>query len=90
MSLSFKLLGTDGNARRGQITTAHGTIETPAFMPVGTAGTVKAMMPQSVAGTGAGSEGCNLASPPSCAACQSISPENAGEKPAFAPSSSAV
>jgi queuine tRNA-ribosyltransferase len=53
MSLSFELLGTDGTARRGRITTAHGTIETPAFMPVGTAGTVKAMLPQSVAETGA-------------------------------------
>ena len=53
MSLSYELLGSDGAARRGRITTAHGTIETPAFMPVGTAGTVKAMMPQSVAETGA-------------------------------------
>ncbi|MBS0517044.1 MAG: tRNA guanosine(34) transglycosylase Tgt [Proteobacteria bacterium] len=53
MSLSFDLLAADGQARRGRITTAHGTVETPAFMPVGTAGTVKAMMPQSVAETGA-------------------------------------
>jgi queuine tRNA-ribosyltransferase len=53
MSLSFEILGRDGTARRGRITTAHGTVETPAFMPVGTAGTVKAMMPQSVAETGA-------------------------------------
>src|SRR3954463_2681930 len=52
MSLGFDLLGTDGLARRGRLTTAHGTVETPAFMPVGTAGTVKAMMPQSVAETG--------------------------------------
>ena len=37
MSLSFELLGTDGAARRGRIGTAHGTVETPAFMPVGTA-----------------------------------------------------
>ena len=51
MSLGFDLLGTDGLARRGRITTAHGTVETPAFMPVGTAGTVKAMLPQSVAET---------------------------------------
>ncbi|WP_421879448.1 tRNA guanosine(34) transglycosylase Tgt [Pacificispira sp.] len=49
----FTLIGTDGMARRGQVQTAHGTIETPAFMPVGTAGTVKAMMPESVAATGA-------------------------------------
>jgi queuine tRNA-ribosyltransferase len=53
MSLSFQLLAADGAARRGRLTTAHGTVETPAFMPVGTAGTVKAMMPQSVAETGA-------------------------------------
>ena len=53
MSLSFELLGTDGAARRGRLKTAHGTVETPTFMPVGTAGTVKAMMPQSVADTGA-------------------------------------
>ena len=53
MSLSFELLASDGAARRGRITTAHGTVETPAFMPVGTAGTVKAMLPQSVAETGA-------------------------------------
>jgi len=49
----FELLGSDGAARRGRIHTAHGAIETPAFMPVGTAGTVKAMQPQSVAATGA-------------------------------------
>jgi queuine tRNA-ribosyltransferase len=52
MSLSFELLGTDGRARRGRIATAHGTVETPAFMPLGTGGTVKAMLPQSVAETG--------------------------------------
>src|SRR5258708_7488881 len=51
LSLSFELHGSDGLARRGRITTAHGTVETPAFMPVGTAGTVKAMTPQSVAET---------------------------------------
>ena len=49
----FTLMGTDGGARRGRVQTAHGSIETPAFMPVGTAGTVKAMMPESVAATGA-------------------------------------
>jgi queuine tRNA-ribosyltransferase len=53
MSLGFDLLGADGLARRGRLSTAHGTVETPAFMPVGTAGTVKAMLPQSVAETGA-------------------------------------
>jgi queuine tRNA-ribosyltransferase len=53
MSVGFELLGSDGAARRGRLATAHGTVETPAFMPIGTAGTVKAMMPQSVAETGA-------------------------------------
>jgi len=48
----FTLLANDGKARRGRLTTAHGTVETPAFMPVGTAGTVKAMLPESVAATG--------------------------------------
>ncbi len=54
MSVGFDLLGGDGAARRGRLTTAHGTVETPAFMPVGTVGTVKAMLPESVAATGAG------------------------------------
>ncbi len=49
----FDLLCTDGKARRGRVHTAHGAINTPAFMPVGTAATVKAMMPESVAATGA-------------------------------------
>jgi len=49
----FTILGSDGKARRGQLTTAHGTVNTPAFMPVGTAGTVKAMYPESVKATGA-------------------------------------
>ncbi len=39
----FEVLSTDGNARRGRITTARGDVRTPAFMPVGTAGSVKAM-----------------------------------------------
>jgi queuine tRNA-ribosyltransferase len=49
----FSLLSTDGAARRGQVSTAHGTVQTPAFMPVGTAGTVKGMLPGAVAETGA-------------------------------------
>lgn len=53
MSTPFKLHNTDGNARRGTLETAHGTIETPVFMPVGTAATVKAMLPESVEETGA-------------------------------------
>jgi queuine tRNA-ribosyltransferase len=43
MSFSFTLTHTDGAARRGRLTTAHGTIETPVFMPVGTQGAVKAL-----------------------------------------------
>lgn len=54
-SLSFKIINKDkkSRARRGQITTCHGTIETPVFMPVGTQATVKAMKPEDVANTGA-------------------------------------
>ncbi len=50
---SFTLLGTDGEARLGRIDTPRGAIRTPAFMPVGTAGTVKALYPDQVAETGA-------------------------------------
>lgn len=50
---NFKLIKTIGNRRIGRITTAHGIIDTAAFMPVGTAATVKAMLPESVASTGA-------------------------------------
>ncbi|NBT31094.1 MAG: tRNA guanosine(34) transglycosylase Tgt [Rhodobacteraceae bacterium] len=49
----FDLKATDGKARTGVIHTPRGDIRTPAFMPVGTAATVKAMMPESVAATGA-------------------------------------
>jgi queuine tRNA-ribosyltransferase len=49
----FQILARAGKARRGRIATAHGFVNTPAFMPVGTAGTVKAMLPESVAATGA-------------------------------------
>ncbi len=50
---SFELNATDGAARSGVIRTTRGEIRTPAFMPVGTAGTVKAMLPESVRATGA-------------------------------------
>jgi queuine tRNA-ribosyltransferase len=49
----FELLATDGAARRGRLHTAHGTVETPAFMPVGTAATVKAMTPAMLEASGA-------------------------------------
>jgi len=51
--MQFELLKTDGDARRGTITLAHGVIQTPVFMPVGTYGTVKAMTPASLAEIGA-------------------------------------
>ena len=50
---SFELVARDGAARQGLIRTPRGEIRTPAFMPVGTAGTVKAMLPESVRATGA-------------------------------------
>ncbi|MEX3315732.1 tRNA guanosine(34) transglycosylase Tgt [Sulfitobacter sp. PS-8MA] len=52
-STGFTKHAQDGKARSGVITTPRGEIRTPAFMPVGTAATVKAMMPESVASTGA-------------------------------------
>jgi queuine tRNA-ribosyltransferase len=52
-AMHFDLLATDGAARRGRIAFPRGTIETPAFMPVGTYGSVKAMTPQSIVETGA-------------------------------------
>ena len=51
--LGFAVLARDGAARTGRLWTAHGEVETPTFMPVGTAATVKGMLPQSVAATGA-------------------------------------
>jgi queuine tRNA-ribosyltransferase len=53
MSLGFTLLSRDGVARAGLLETAHGVVETPAFMPVGTAGTVKAMTADAIRQTGA-------------------------------------
>jgi queuine tRNA-ribosyltransferase len=50
---SFSLQAEDGGARTGVVTTPRGAIRTPAFMPVGTAGTVKAMLPENVRATGA-------------------------------------
>jgi queuine tRNA-ribosyltransferase len=49
----FELLAEDGRARRGRLHTAHGAVDTPAFMPVGTAATVKAMTPAMLQATGA-------------------------------------
>ncbi|MGE3480857.1 MAG: tRNA guanosine(34) transglycosylase Tgt [Gammaproteobacteria bacterium] len=51
--MNFTLLSTDGAARRGRIEFARGAVETPAFMPVGTYGTVKAMDPDELRATGA-------------------------------------
>jgi queuine tRNA-ribosyltransferase len=52
--MKFTLHGSDGRARRGTLTLAHGSVETPAFMPVGTYGTVKAMSPAELHEIGAG------------------------------------
>ncbi len=51
--MKFERLATCGSARRGRLTLAHGTVETPAFMPVGTYGAVKAMAPDEVKALGA-------------------------------------
>ena len=51
--MKFEVLGQDQSARRGRLTFARGTVETPAFMPVGTYGTVKAMTPEELEGLGA-------------------------------------
>ena len=51
--MKYTLFHTDGKARRGQIENPRGVIDTPAFMPVGTVGSVRSVSPQEVAGTGA-------------------------------------
>ena len=51
--LQFQFLGQDGQARRGRLSFPRGVVETPAFMPVGTYGTVKAMTPDTLRATGA-------------------------------------
>ena len=51
--MDFDLLASDGAARRGRLTFERGVVETPAFMPVGTYGTVKAMTPEELEGLGA-------------------------------------
>src|SRR5436309_7004629 len=52
-AFSFRLLATDGTARRGEMVTPHGLVATPAFMPVGTQATVKGLAPEAVRATGA-------------------------------------
>ena len=51
--MRFELLGTDGVARRGRLTFPRGTVETPAFMPVGTYGSVKGVLPEQIRALGA-------------------------------------
>ena len=50
--MQFELRHTDGPARLGRLTTAHGVIETPVFMPVGTRGTIKGLTPEQISQTG--------------------------------------
>lgn len=52
-AFKYEHIASDGAARRGRLHTAHGTVETPAFMPVGTLGTVKGMRPEDVKAIGA-------------------------------------
>jgi queuine tRNA-ribosyltransferase len=52
-ALKFEVLATDGAARRGRLTTAHGVVDTPVFMPVGTQATVKALTPDDLETAGA-------------------------------------
>jgi queuine tRNA-ribosyltransferase len=52
-AMQFKLRKTDGNARRGELTFPRGKVQTPAFMPVGTYGTVKGMLPRDITEIGA-------------------------------------
>jgi queuine tRNA-ribosyltransferase len=59
MMFSFDILAKDGAARTGRIATPHGFIETPAFMPVGTAATVKGLYPEQIEQTGAQVLLCN-------------------------------
>lgn len=51
--MQFELLATDGNARRARLTLNHGVVNTPIFMPVGTYGSVKAMLPHELEQIGA-------------------------------------
>ncbi len=51
--MNFELFNTDGNARRGELAFSRGKVQTPAFMPVGTYGTVKGMLPRDIKGIGA-------------------------------------
>ncbi len=51
-AIDFQVTHTDGSARRGCLTTPHGVVETPAFMPVGTAGSIKGVTPTQLAATG--------------------------------------
>ena len=52
-AMEFEHLTSDGHARRGRLTFPRGSVETPAFMPVGTYGTVKGMLPRDIRAIGA-------------------------------------
>ena len=53
LTLTYRIIKEDGKARRGEVTTSHGTFQTPAFMPVGTYGAVKSVTPENLSELGA-------------------------------------
>ena len=53
LALTYRIIKEDGKARRGEVTTSHGTFQTPAFMPVGTYGAVKSVTPKNLSELGA-------------------------------------
>ena len=53
LALTYRIIKEDGKARRGEVTTSHGTFQTPAFMPVGTYGAVKSVTPENLSELGA-------------------------------------
>ena len=76
-ALSFELVGRDGKCRVGRAVTLHGEFDTPAFMPVGTQGTVKGLMPDQLAATG--TDGRQISLGPFLGPQSEISPHNYGQ-----------
>ena len=79
--LDFKLLATEGQARRGRLTLNHGVVETPIFMPVGTYGTVKGVLAQSLHDMGAQITGTDARSDAGHGATAHADPSRTGRSP---------